>query len=150
MRRRSRASSKPTKARSRKAKAPSAVRHSSSSLAGQENEVARLAQELNDAQEERAAIAEVLRIISSSPGELEPVFQAMLENAVRICDAKFGNIYRKAGDRYKLAATLNTPPAFADYRLRSPIAVGSTPAGRMLMSKELIHTADLAAQPAYV
>jgi hypothetical protein len=58
----------------------------------------------------------VLSVISSSPGELEPVFQAMLQNAVRICDAKFGNIYRWDGDAQRLVAGHNTPPAFAEAR----------------------------------
>ena len=61
-------------------------------------ENARLLNELKQSLEEQTATAEVLSVISSSPGELGPVFQAMLENAVRICDAKFGNIYRWEGD----------------------------------------------------
>ena len=56
----------------------------------------------------------------SSPGDLEPVFATMLENAVRICDAKFGNIYRWDGDAFHLVATHNTPPAFAENRKRGP------------------------------
>ena len=97
MRRRSRASSKPTKARSRKAKAPNAVRHSSSSASGQETEVVRLRRELSEALEQQAATSEVLRVIGGSPGELEPVFNAMLEKAVHVCEAKFGVLFRYEG-----------------------------------------------------
>ena len=69
--------------------------------------------ELSESLEQQTATSEVLQVISSSPGDLEPVFEAMLENAVRICDAKFGNIYRWDGDALHLVAARNTPPAFA-------------------------------------
>jgi hypothetical protein len=58
----------------------------------------------------------VLQVISSSPGDLEPVFTAMLENAVGICDAKFGYIGRWDGDAFDLVATYNVPPSYADSR----------------------------------
>src|SRR5262252_6560579 len=70
----------------------------------------RLFDELNEALEQQTATSEVLRVISSSPGELEPVFQAMLENAVRICEAKFGTMYRYEGDMFHPIAVLNPPP----------------------------------------
>ena len=84
-------------------------------------ENARLFKETKEALEQQTATSEVLQVISSSPGDLEPVFAAMLENAVRICDAKFGNIYRWDGDALHLVATHNTPPAFAEARRRSPL-----------------------------
>jgi hypothetical protein len=89
MRRRSRASSKLAKARSRKAKTLKAARRSSS-FAGQETEVARLRCELDDARQQQAATTDVLRIVSASSGEVKPVFEAILNKAVRICEAKFG------------------------------------------------------------
>ena len=70
--------------------------------------------DLTEALEQQTATSEVLQVISSSPGDLEPVFATMLENAVRICDAKFGNIYRWDGEALHLVATHNTPPAFAE------------------------------------
>ena len=80
---------------------------------------------LTEALEQQTATSEVLQVISSSPGDLQPVFATMLENAVRICDAKFGNIYRWDGDTLRLVATLNTPPAFAEARMRSPFRPNS-------------------------
>jgi GAF domain-containing protein len=93
----------------------------------------------------------VLEVISSSPGDLQPVFAIMLENAVRICDAKFGNIYRWDGDAVHLVATHNTPPAFAEARGRSPLRPDlKTPFGRMIATKTVIHVADTMAERAYI
>ena len=73
------------------------------------NELRQRTTDLTEALEQQTATSEVLQVISSSPGDLEPVFAAMLENAVRICDAKFGNIYRWNGDALQLIASYNTP-----------------------------------------
>ena len=106
--------------------------------------------ELSESLEQQTATSEVLRVISSSPGDLQPVFEAMLENAVRICDAKFGNIHRRDGETLHLMATHNTPPAFAEYRRRSlwrpnPI----TAVGRTIATKTVVHIADIAAEEVY-
>jgi adenylate cyclase len=121
----------------------------------------RLLNELREALERQTATSEVLQIISSSPGDLQPVFAAMLENAVRICDAAFGNIYRWDGGVFSLAASLNTPTAFAEYRKRSPIGVGpATASGRMarpintldnfILQRKVVHVADLTKDQRYI
>jgi hypothetical protein len=93
----------------------------------------------------------VLQVISRSPGDLQPVFATMLENAVRICDAKFGNIYRWDGDALHLVAMHNTPPALAEARRRSPLRPGpNTLIGRMVATKTVIHIADQAAYQGYI
>jgi PAS domain S-box-containing protein len=99
--------------------------------------------------EQQAATSKVLQVISSSSGDLEPVFATMLAEAVRICDANFGNIYRWDGDALHLTATHDTPAAFADLRRRLPIRSASTPAGHMVATKKTVHVADLAAEPIY-
>src|SRR5262245_39977142 len=84
---------------------PAAPAHSPmSSVAQLQEQVAALTRELSEAREQQTASSEVLRAISNSPGELEPVFQAMLENAVRICDAKFGVMFRLDQDGFYYAA----------------------------------------------
>jgi len=116
-------------------------------------ENARLLNELRESLNQQTATSEVLQVISSSPGELEPVFQAMLENAARICESKFGNIYRWDGDALHLVATHNTPAALAEERRRSPVfgANQEEPLlGRMITNKTVIHIADAATEPAYV
>ena len=120
------------------------------SYANLEQKVEARTHELSEALEQQTATSEVLQVISSSPGDLQPVFASMLENAVRICDATFGNIYRWDGDAFSLLATHKTPPAFAEARRRSPLSPGSdTPLGRMVANKAVIHLADAVADPSY-
>jgi adenylate cyclase len=92
----------------------------------------------------------VLQVISSSPGDLQPVFAAMLEKAVRICDATFGNIYRWDGDALQLVATHNTPPAYAEHRKHSPFrAEQNNSVAQMITSKKVVHLLDAAANETY-
>src|SRR5262249_51920876 len=78
------------------------------------------------------------------------VFEAMLESAVRICDARFGNMYRWNGEELQLIAAHNTPPALIEHRRRSPYRPSSrTPSGRVIEGKTAVHVVDLAAEPAY-
>ena len=103
--------------------------------------------ELTELLEQQTATSEVLQVISCSPGDLEPVFAAMLENAVRICDAKFGNIYGWDGEALHLLASHNTPPAYAEARRRSPLrADPRTATGRMIATKKAVHIVDVAAE----
>jgi GAF domain-containing protein len=107
--------------------------------------------ELTEALEQQTATSEVLQVISSSPGDLQPVFEGMLEKAVRICDAKFGNIYRWDGSAMRLAAAHNTPPAFAEARRRSALLSGpKTAMGRMVATNAVVHVIDTAADEAYL
>jgi GAF domain-containing protein len=107
--------------------------------------------DLTEALEQQTATSEVLQVISSSPGDLQPVFASMLEDAVRICDAKFGNIYRWDGEALHLLASHNTPRAFAEIRKRSPLRPNpETPIGRMVAQKAAFHSADMAAHPGYI
>ena len=114
-------------------------------------ENARLLNELREALAQQTATSEVLQVISSSPGDLEPVFATMLESAATMCDAKFGNIFRWDGDVLNLVATYNTPPAFSELRRRSPLRPDpENPIGRMISTKAVVHIADLAAERRYV
>jgi GAF domain-containing protein len=105
--------------------------------------------ELSESLEQQTVTSEVLRVISASPGELEPVFQAMLENAVRICDAKFGALFRFHGNTFELAAQVDTPQEYAEFFRRQgqfrPIVPGGI-LDRLMQTKEISHTADIAAE----
>jgi two-component system, NtrC family, sensor kinase len=139
MKRRSRAGGETIKGRLRKRpqpkrrnapKAPAALKASS---AVEDRKVARLTHELREALEQQSATSEVLRVISGYPGDPQPVFQAMLKNAVRLCDAEFGNIYSWDGDALHLVATENAPTAFAEARRRASFRPSpKTPTGRMI------------------
>ena len=150
MRRRSRAGPERAKSRRRKTvtqkrrglRNPSAADHKTQS------DVAQFIRERDEALEREKATAEVLRVISSSPGELEPVFQAMLANAVRICEAKFGTLYRFNGELFHLAAQFGTPPKLAAFqRKRGPfLPLPGSSFYRAMRTKQACQTADLAAQ----
>jgi two-component system, NtrC family, sensor kinase len=104
--------------------------------------------ELTESLEQQTATSEVLQVISTSPGDLQPVFEAMLEKAVRICDATFGNIYRWDGELLHLLAAHNTPPALAEFRKRSPLR--PTLIRRMVETKTATHVVDVRVDPEYV
>src|SRR5262245_25115055 len=106
--------------------------------------------ELSEALEQQAATAEVLRIISSSSGKLEPVFDTILANATRLCRAKFGTLYLCDGKGLRIVATHNAPPAYAKARpLGSVVVPGPLVAlGQMARTKQAVHIADLRAEDA--
>ena len=112
-------------------------------------ELAEARKHLAEALEQQTATSDVLQIISSSPGMLEPVFQAMLENATRICGAKFGILFRYEGGLFHPAALTNVPPAFADFLGRQgPFApVPGQVFGRLSQTKGVIHVVDRASEP---
>jgi GAF domain-containing protein len=114
------------------------------------DEVQARTRELSEALEQQTATSEVLKVVSSSPGELEPVFQAMLENATRICEAKFGTLYLYDGDAFHTASLYNAPPAYAENRKRGPIRPNPrTGLGRMLQTRQVVQIADIREQ-AYI
>ena len=107
--------------------------------------------ELAESLEQQTATSEVLRVISSSPGDLQPVFQVMLENATRICDAKFGTLQLLEGDGFRAVALHNAPPAFADYVRRGLLRPGpNVPLSRMARTKQVVHIADITMEEAYI
>src|SRR5262249_4925641 len=155
MKGRSRAgSAKPRRRKPAASKRPSGTgpaRHRGSSAAGLEARAARLASELSESLEEQTATSEVLHVISGSQGELEPVFQATLEKAVRICEAKFGNVYRWDGDALSLVASHNTPLSLIENRRRAPFRPSrKTPFGRVISEQKTVHVVDAAAEEAYI
>jgi signal transduction histidine kinase len=107
----------------------------------------RLLNELRESLQQQTATADVLKVISSSPGELEPVFQAMLEKATRLCEAKFGVLWLAEGDAFRAVALHNAPPAFAEERRREPV-VRPGPGqqlARLARTKDVVHIPDILA-----
>jgi two-component system, NtrC family, sensor kinase len=108
----------------------------------------RLLNELRESLQQQTATADVLRVISSSPGELEPVFQAMLENATRICEAKFGVLNLSQGEALRTVAMHGVPPAITgklDVGPRHPSP--NSALGRVARTKETVHIADTITEP---
>ena len=110
-----------------------------------------LKKKLDEALEQQTATSDVLRVISGSPNALEPVFQAMLANATRICDANLGLIFRREGDAFRVVSLHGAPPALADERRRNPVFHPSpgTALGRAAATKQTVQIADVQAEPGY-
>jgi transcriptional regulator with GAF, ATPase, and Fis domain len=111
-----------------------------------------LKKKLAEALEQQAATSEVLGVISRSPGELERVFQAMLENATRICGAKFGAMYLREGDAFRIVAMHNAPPAFAKSRRLQPLVRPGPGTGlyRVASTKQVVHIVDIRTEQPYL
>ena len=107
--------------------------------------------DLSEALKQQTATSEVLSVISSSPGELEPVFQAMLENAVRLCEANFGALFLSERDAFRAVALHGTPSSFAEERRRNPLFHPGlkTALGRASSTKQTVQIADAQTEPAY-
>jgi GAF domain-containing protein len=157
MKRRSRAGDEAIKGQRRKTPEPkrsnalkAAPRPNSSSKAS-ETEVARLTRELKDALERQTATSEVLQVISSSAGELDRVFQAILTNATRICDAKYGTLFLLADGRFQSVAAHSASVAQTQEFLRGPPVepAPGTGLGRMLRKKAVIQIADVRTDQGY-
>jgi GAF domain-containing protein len=145
---------KPTKARRRKE--PTAAHRPSSSAVNLQKQLDQRTRERDEAQREltearaqQLATSQVLSVISSSPGDLESVFNAMLENALRICKAKFGmlQLYRKSEGSFDTRVMVGAPPALVEDLLRKPFKPQpGIPLYRMMRSKKAVHTHDAAAE----
>src|SRR5262245_21117693 len=110
----------------------------------------RLLNELRESLQQQTATSEVLQVISSSPGELGPVFETMLGKATRICEANFGILYRFDGNVFRPLALQDAVPAFGEYLRRNPPRPDPRNAlGRLFETKQFVHISDLAAEPAY-
>src|SRR5262249_54571428 len=107
----------------------------------------RLFNETKEALEQQTATSEVLRVISASPGDLEPVFQDMLENATRICEAKFGTLFRYDGELFHKVAGVGTPPALVEFQEKRGPFKPIRRLGLLLQTKAVYHTTDELSEP---
>jgi hypothetical protein len=139
-----------TKAGTRVSNGPNSLVELKKQLEERTRELAEARGHLSETLEQQTATSEVLQVISSSPGELEAVFQAMLGNAVRLCQAKFGNLFLRDGDDFRIAAAHNTPAALVEERRRVPFrAESKTVMGRLIRTKQVVHVTDLMAEQVY-
>jgi signal transduction histidine kinase len=122
------------------------------SYADLENKVESRTAELTESLQQQTATADVLKVISNSSGHLQPVFDVMLANATRICDAKFGMMWLIEGDAARCVALHNAPAAFAELRRREPVIHPGpdTAVGRLLATKQVVHVEDAMAERAYI
>jgi len=114
------------------------------------DEVQARTRDLSESLEQQTATSEVLKVISSSPGDLKPVFQALLGNAVRICGAKFGILYLCEEDGFRTVAMHDVPRAFAEKREREPLIIHpppGTPLGRIMRTRQVTQTPDIRTEP---
>ena len=116
------------------------------------NELRQRTDDLTESLEQQTATSEVLGVISSSPGELTPVFNSMLVNATRICGAKFGVLFLTEGDGFRSVAMHGLPPAHAEERRREPVIYPDPddPLRRLANTKQIVHIADLRQEKAYI
>jgi two-component system NtrC family sensor kinase len=106
--------------------------------------------ERDEALEQRTATAEVLQVINSSPGNLAPVFDAMLEKAMHLCGAAFGQLHTYDGEGFPTAALRGLPAAYAEYQAKNPPTYGpGTAPWRIVQGEHVVHLVDLANSEAY-
>src|SRR6516164_5141351 len=130
--------------------APTEARPASSTLVDLQEQVRALTRELAEAREQQTATADVLRVISSSPGELEPVFQAMLGNATKLCEAEFGLMHRYDGDAFYITAMQGMPSDYASVVRREAVRPGpETVLARMTRTKQVAQIEDVRAERGY-
>src|SRR5262249_47427084 len=121
--------------------------------AGLEKKVEQRTHELSESLEQQTATSEVLRVISSSPGDLKPVFDTMLANAIRLCDARFGNLFLCEGGVFR-AVAIHGESTYQERLRRQPVIelgkFADAPLGRVVETKDVVHVADLTAERAYI
>jgi len=133
----------------KRSKAPTTLPQDSPSAGNLQRKLDAQTRQLNEALERENATAEVLRIISTSPGELNPVFQAILANATSLCEAKFANLFLCEGDAFRVVAMHNAPAVYAEERLRQPLRQGlDSGLSRCARTKQTVQIPDLLADPA--
>jgi signal transduction histidine kinase len=114
-------------------------------------ENARLFNETKEALEQQTATADILKVISASPGELEPVFEAMLANAVRLCEAKFAMVFLYNDNEFRAVGKWNLPPAYSEFLGKNTIrADPMIPLGRVAITKQPVQIADVLADQSYI
>jgi len=128
------------------------LRRGSSSVADLQDRIEHQTRELNEARDRETATAEVLRVISSSLGDLEPIFQLVLEKATELCNAKFGTLFIAVGEAFRIAAMHNAPLALAEARRREPRIYASplTALGRVVTTKQPVQIRDIQEDAAYL
>ena len=116
--------------------------------AGAQAKIARIIHERDEALEQQAATSQVLQVISSSPGDLEPVFASMLENAVRLCDASFGAMQLREDEGFRRVALHNAPPRFLEFHKKTPVIsiANASALRRIVTEKRVVQQADLQAE----
>jgi signal transduction histidine kinase len=153
MRRRSSAGGGPAKTRrsnaAKRRNATAVAAGRSTAAVGQDTKVALVARERDEALEQLSAASEILKVISSSPGDLKPVFEAILANAVRLCDAKFATLYLHDSESFAPAALFGAPRAYAEFvqQRGSFKPAAGTSLDRLLRTKNVVDIADDTVEP---
>src|SRR5262249_17535334 len=113
------------------------------------SELRRRTDDLSESLKQQTATADVLKVISSSPGDLRPVFQSVLENATRLCEAKFGTLFLHDGESFRFAADVGAPREYTEFQSRrGPFKTNrNTQLGQVLHTKRVTHTPDYTAEP---
>jgi GAF domain len=153
MRRRSRAGSDRAKSRRKtKTQRRRGLHNPSGADPKTQSDVAQLTRERDEALEREKATAEVLRVISSSPGDLAPVFESLLASAKHLCGAEFGIIFLREGDGFRTVALHGATAEYTEARWRAPFVrpAADTGLGRVLETKQVVQIADVQAVAGYV
>src|SRR5262249_52155121 len=140
-----------TKAKARVSNRPNSLSELKKQLEARTRELAEVRGHLSETLEQQTASSEVLRAITGSPGDLKPVFEAILTNARCLCEAKFGHLLIYDGEHFRVAAVHAAPSILTDFLNRGPFLAGAaTGLGRLASTKRVVHVADLKAEQAYL